>query len=189
MRARAAALVLLCEPALTLGCGGAVAPPAGTSDASADAPSSIDGGTIIMPVEAGPDSGPAFSGSGTCTLVMNDAAGEGGVLDGGGTAWPGAATWQTIGLVEDLTGVEVRCATTHEELRITIARGQSDGVATLQTYWGLEGTGTGKSMCTVQLSAAPWLANTAGVIGLFTCAPMNMSWGGRVGVSGTISAK
>lgn len=105
------------------------------------------------------------------------------------TAAEPVSLWQTIGIVEDLTGVELRCVTAHEDLRVAVGQNQTNGTAKLQTYWGLEGTGSGKGACKVQLSAAPWIPNTSGVVGLYACAPMKMSWGGTVTVSGTVSAK
>lgn len=61
--------------------------------------------------------------------------------------------------------------------------------ATLTTWWGANATGTGKGACTAQLSAAPWIGGTKGLIAVFGCGPIDMSWGGRVTVTGTVSAK
>lgn len=170
------------------GCGGAVVP-SGASDAGTgtDAPLTIEDGVLFSPFDAGQDSGLTLGGTGACTIAYGSA--DGGVPDGGGVAWPGTATWQTVGIVEDLIGVEIRCLTEHEDLRITVAPNQGNGLGTLQTYWGLDGTGSGKAACMVQFSAAPWIPSTSGVVGLYACAPMSMSWGGTVTISGTVSAK
>jgi len=138
---------------------------------------------LLLPDSGGPT--PFLVGDGTCSVTAVVVP-DGGAPDAGPPSESGTATSAFASLGEDISARKITCVTPHQTVSVTapdFLSGPEPGVVQLQTYWGLEGTGTGKGPCTVTFQP-----NTRW-IGTFQCPPVVMSWGASVAVSGSFSAK
>jgi hypothetical protein len=164
-----------------LGCGGQVHDDVREMHDAFDAEPTLEAPELVF------EGGAAdASATGDCTLVVTQEA-DGGPLLGGS----GKASWQPKGFAHDINlspGYRTVCVTQNERLVLDFLDGASRGRGELSTTYGLEGTGTATALCDVDITAWP-TATSSALVGTFHCAPMKMTWGATLHVSGTISAK
>jgi hypothetical protein len=161
---------------LLTGCAGIVESPPATRSSEDAAPSSLSPSLPPLDAAAFADSSASH---GTCILhiVSSDAgAPDASLLVGSGTA-----SWREIGIPGDINlspGVRFECALLLAQLRLDVPDEAKGGLGRLQTAYG-------SAPCKLDLSA--WPRNAPAAKGTFVCAPMKMTWGATLDVSGELS--
>lgn len=165
---------------LLTGCAGLVESPPATRSEDAAPPSLSPPSLPPLDAAASADSS---ANHGTCILHIVSSDADASLLGGSG-----AASWREIGIPGDINlspGVRFECAILLAQLRLDVPDEAKSGFGRLQTAYGLDGSGVGSASCNLDLSA--WPRNAPTVKGTFVCAPMKMTWGATLDVSGELS--